>query len=80
MCGIIFNEVICMRVQINLNDELVKKIDEYAAAIGQNRSSVCAMWIGQAALGIEKATQTLEKMGVDVAKALAEDKRRNESK
>lgn len=68
-----------MRVQINLNDDLVKKIDDYAAAIGQNRSSVCAMWIGQAALGIEKATQTLERMGVDVAKALAEDNRRNES-
>lgn len=69
-----------MRVQINLNEELVKRIDAYAAAIGQNRSSVCAMWIGQAALGIEKATETLEKMGVDVAKALAEDKRRNENK
>ncbi len=68
-----------MRVQINLNDDLVKKIDDYAAAIGQNRSSVCAMWIGQAALGIEKATQTLERMGVDVAKALTEDRRRNES-
>ena len=68
-----------MRVQINLNEDLVKKIDDYAAAIGQNRSSVCAIWIGQAALGIETATQTLERMGVDVAKALAEDKRRNES-
>ena len=68
-----------MRVQINLNEDLVKKIDDYAAAIGQNRSSVCAMWIGQAALGIEKTTQALERMGVDVAKALSEDKRRNES-
>lgn len=68
-----------MRVQINLNEDLVKKIDDYAVAIGQNRSSVCAMWIGQAALGIETATQALERMGVDVAKALAEDKRRNES-
>lgn len=68
-----------MRVQINLNDDLVKRIDAYAAAIGQNRSSVCAMWIGQAALGIEKATAALENMGIDVAKALEEDKRRNES-
>lgn len=69
-----------MRVQINLNDDLVKRIDKYAAAIGQNRSSVCAMWIGQSALGIEKTIETLEKMGVDVAKALAEDNRRNDSK
>jgi len=69
-----------MRVQINLNDDLVKKIDEYAAAIGQSRSAVCAVWIGQAVLGIQKATETLQSMGVDVAKALEEDGRRTRNK
>lgn len=69
-----------MRVQVNLNEDIVKKIDEYAAAIGQSRSAVCAMWIGQNVLGIEKATETLEKMGIDVAKALEEDGRRNKNK
>ena len=69
-----------MRVQINLNDDIVRKIDEYAAAIGQSRSAVCAMWIGQNVLGIEKATATLERMGIDVAKALEEDGRRNKKK
>lgn len=69
-----------MRVQINLNEDLVKKIDEYAAAIGQSRSAVCAVWIGQSVLGIERATQTLENIGVDVAKALRDDGRRNKDK
>lgn len=64
------------RIQVTLNDDIVKKIDAYAAAIGQNRSAVCAMWIGQSCLGIEKATESLMNMGVDVAKALGEDGRR----
>lgn len=62
-----------MRVQVNLNDDLVKRIDEYAAAIGLSRSAVCAMWIGQAALSTDTALQTLERMGVNVAAALMED-------
>lgn len=64
------------RIQITLNDDIVRKIDAYAAAIGQNRSAVCAMWIGQSVLSIDKATAALESMGVDVARALEEDKRR----
>ena len=68
-----------MKVQITLNDDLVKKIDQYAAAIGMSRSAVCAYWIGQSALGLETATHTLEKLGVDVAQALQEDRRRKES-
>lgn len=63
-----------MRVQVNLNDDLVKRIDEYAAAIGLSRSAVCAMWIGQAALSTDTAIQSLERMGVDVAAALMENK------
>lgn len=59
-----------MKVQVNLNDDIVRKIDEYAKAIGISRSAVCAMWIGQSVLGVEKATEALQNMGVDVAKNL----------
>lgn len=62
-----------MKVQVNLNENLVKKIDAYAAAIGQSRSAVCAIWIGQAVLGIDKATELLQSVGTDVAKALGEE-------
>jgi len=43
-----------MKVQVNVSDELVKKIDEYAKIMGISRSALCAVWIGQGALGYEK--------------------------
>ena len=49
-----------MRVQVNLNDELVKKIDEYAKMIGITRSSLCAVYIGQGVLGYDKAFEMIE--------------------
>lgn len=64
-----------MKVQITLNDDLVKKIDDYAHAIGMTRSAVCAYWIGQAALGTTTASQILERAGIDVAKALLDEQK-----
>lgn len=43
-----------MKVQVNVSDELVKKIDEYAKIMGISRSALCAVWIGQGVLGYEK--------------------------
>ena len=42
-----------MKVQINLNDDLVKKIDKIADDIGVSRSSLCAVWIGSAINGYD---------------------------
>lgn len=36
-----------MRVQVNVSDDLVKKIDEYAKIMGVSRSALCSVWIGQ---------------------------------
>lgn len=49
-----------MRVQVNLNDELVKRIDNYAKMIGVTRSSLCAVYIGQGVLGYDKAFEMIE--------------------
>lgn len=46
-----------MKVQINLNDDLVKKIDDFANQIGMSRSSLCATWIGYGVMGIDKAME-----------------------
>lgn len=51
------------KLQVNVSDELVEKIDIIAKALGVSRSSLCAIWIGQGALGYEKAFDTLERMG-----------------
>ena len=40
-----------MRLQITVNDDLVKKIDKYAKMIGISRSAMCALWIGQGVVG-----------------------------
>lgn len=50
-----------MRVQVNLNDVLVKKLDKYAETIGISRSALCAYLIGQGALGIDKAIESMDK-------------------
>lgn len=52
-----------MRIQVNLSDELVKQLDEYAKAVGFSRSALCGYFIGQGMFGINKtfevATQAL---------------------
>lgn len=48
-----------MRLQITVNDDLVKKIDKYAKMIGISRSAMCALWIGQGVVGYEKADELI---------------------
>ena len=49
-----------MRVQVNLSDDLVVKIDRFAEQIGLSRSAVCAYWIGQSFSGIETGKSLVE--------------------
>lgn len=43
-----------MKVQVNLSDELVSKIDSFAKAMGVSRSALCGVWIGQTVMSMEK--------------------------
>ena len=69
-----------MKVQVNLNDDIVKKIDAYAGAIGVSRSAVCAMWIGNAVLGLDKATETLQRMSDGMVDAVTDEKEKKKKK
>lgn len=69
-----------MKVQVTLNDELVKRIDKYADTIGLSRSACCAYWIGQAVLSMDKSLDVLDKMGVDLAAAIDEQTKNGRSK
>lgn len=69
-----------MKVQVNLNDDIVKKIDAYAGAIGVSRSAVCAMWIGNAVLGVDKATETLQRMSDGLIDAATDEKEKKKKK
>lgn len=53
-----------MRVQVNVSDDLVKELDEYAASVGISRSALCAYFIGQGMYGIKKGLE----IGMEIIK------------
>lgn len=52
-----------MRVQINLSDEMVEKVDSYAAKMGVSRSALCSMLVGQGIMGYDKSMDLLNILG-----------------
>lgn len=46
-----------MRIQVNVNDDLVEELDAYAKSVGMSRSSLCAYFIGQGMYGIKKGIE-----------------------
>lgn len=50
-----------MKIQVNISDDLVKRVDEYAKTMGVSRSALCAVFIGQGVMGYEKAFELSEK-------------------
>lgn len=48
-----------MRIQVIINDDMVKRIDNYAKKIGVSRSSLCAIFIGQGIMGFDKANELI---------------------
>lgn len=59
-----------MRIQVNLSDDIVGKLDLYAKKIGVSRSAFCAMSIGQTVMSYEKSFDIVKEIG---EKALAEN-------
>ncbi len=51
-----------MRVQVNVNDELVERIDYYAKLMGMSRSGLCSYFIGMGMMSIEKANTIMNEM------------------
>lgn len=55
-----------MRAQINLSDEMVNKLDMYAKVLGMSRSALCAYFIGQGVMGLDKANDTIASIGQSI--------------
>ena len=55
-----------MRVQVNISNEMVKKIDDYAKTMGVSRSALCSMFIGEGVLGFDKSLSLLEEQSKGV--------------
>jgi metal-responsive CopG/Arc/MetJ family transcriptional regulator len=65
-----------MRIQVNLSDDMVEKLDIYASKMGVARSALCAMFIGQAVMGYDKAYEVIETAGT---KAIIEQSKVDEA-
>jgi len=62
-----------MKVQVNVNDDLVKRIDYYAKKMGVSRSSLCGMFIGQAVMTYDKSFDILDNVAKSQMKSTDAD-------
>lgn len=59
-----------MRVQVNLSDEMVSKVDAYARKMGVSRSALCSMLVGQGIMGYDKSMDMLSFIGDKIGDSL----------
>lgn len=52
-----------MRVQVNLSDEMVNKVDVYARKMGVSRSALCSILVGQGIMGYDKSMDLMTLLG-----------------
>lgn len=53
-----------MRVQVNISDVMVERIDKYAQMMGVSRSALCSMLIGQGIMGFDKAFDIMDGVAI----------------
>lgn len=51
-----------MKVQVNVNDEMVKRIDILAQSMGVSRSALCSIFIGQGMLQFDKSDEIMQEI------------------
>ena len=64
-----------MRVQVNLSDEMVSKVDNYARMMGVSRSALCSVLVGQGIMGFDKATDVISSLGDMLGNSLISEKK-----
>lgn len=66
-----------MRIQVNVSDELVAQLDEYAKAVGMSRSGLCTFFIGQGMFslnkGLEMASSAIQSYAVAAGNFVKDD-------
>lgn len=63
-----------MRVQVNISNEMVVKIDEYASKMGVSRSALCSMLIGQGIMSYDRSIDLLKFLGDKLGDSLLAEK------
>lgn len=59
-----------MRVQVNLSNEMVEKVDQYSRKMGVSRSSLCSVLIGQGIMSFDKSMDVLTLVGNKIGDSL----------
>ena len=57
-----------MKVQVNISDDMVARIDEIAKTYGVSRSALCSVFIGQAVASTERAFDAVSEVGKNILK------------
>lgn len=57
-----------MKVQVNISDDMVARIDEIAKTYGVSRSALCSVFIGQAVASTERAFDAVSEAGKNILK------------
>ena len=63
-----------MRVQVNLSDEMVAKVDSYAHMMGVSRSALCSVLVGQGIMGYDKSMDLMTVLGDKLGESLLAEK------
>jgi len=50
------------RIQVNISDEMITRLDLYSKKMGVSRSALCAQFIGQAVMTYDKAYEVIDNM------------------
>lgn len=58
------------RITITVSDESVEKLSYYGEKMGMNRSALCAYFVGQGLLGMDKAYSMLDKVASDMSEEM----------
>ena len=63
-----------MRLQVNVNEEMLKKIDKYCGMMAVSRSALCGMLIGQGLMGLDQSLTIVGNIGTRLGDSLVADK------
>ena len=62
-----------IRIQVQVNQEMLDKIDFYCGKMCLSRSSLCSMLIAQGFIGLDKAFSVLDSAGVVMTDTIAKE-------
>ena len=63
-----------MRVQVNISEDMVTKVDYYARKMGVSRSALCSILVGQGIMGYDKSMDMLSVIGDKLGDSLLAEK------